>query len=262
MNKKQVVKVTLSYSWQPKEKLEMYGIVIDDNRILLENGNLCKLDNKKYGEDVQVSATRNVPAGIRTALEEAYPKFVEAEKIDEQVHALHTRWRELNDEIEKDLPAKIRAARGVLSRTEFVKEFENNLKPDVQQALHSGDYRLELYGKTLTIEREAYIEKWYRNENEICYQEYDGEMFIRDGAEKTKIYQDIVKRYSKPLPVKGCEMKEGLCFGDKSTLMYRGIYEISVEKQLTKEYAKELSDKFCGGKEKQKAKKKDSYERC
>ena len=259
MNKKQVVKVTLSYSWQSKEKLEMYGIVIDDNRVLLENGNLCKLDSKKYGEDVQVSATRNVPAGIRTALEEAYPKFIEAEKIDNQIYALNERLRKLNDEIGKDLPAKTRAARGLLSRTEFIEEFENNLKPDVQQALHSGNYRLELYGKTLTIEREAYIEKWYRNENEICYQEYDGAMCIRDGARKTEIYQDMVKRYSKPLPVKGCKMKEGLYFGDKSTLMYSGIYEIPVESSLTKEYAKKLAEMFCNG-EKTRAKKQ--YERC
>ena len=251
MNKKQVVKATVTY--YHCEPQQMYGIIVDDNRILLEDGKLCNLDSPV----LQVSATRNVPSEIRAALEEALPKVIAMDKAQEQIKTLDKRLKELNQEIGVDLPAKIRSARGLLSRTEFVSEFMNNLTPDIRVAL--GSVSTQFFSNDLIIERSVDVEKWYRTENEICYQEYDGEMFIRDGAEKTKTYQDIVKKYSHPLPVKECAVNEGLCFGDKSTLMYFCSYTISVAKPLTKEYAKELADKFCGVKTAER--KPNNYER-
>ena len=246
MNKKQVVKAVVTYRNQDPQ--QMYGIVHSDSNILLENGDVCDMSH------LQISATRNVSPEIRASLENAYTDYSELVKLYKQNDELQKRISNLRQQVYTVMPQKIREAKGEITKKEFVEVFHNNLSSDVLGELKkqkfsydTNEYSYTSFSnanKCFYITREVYIEKYYREENEICYQEYDGTMFIKDGAEKTKTYKDYIKHYSHLLPVKAKPM-ECLAFGDKSTLMYICQYEIPVKKPLTKEYAKQLAKEFC-----------------
>lgn len=255
MNKKQIVKASVTY-YGFSAPQQMYGVMIDDNRVLLENGQMGDLS-----ANVQVSATRNVPPEVRAVLEEAYSKVIEMDKLNKQILALDEKYHQLKREIGEGVPEDIRRAKGLLTRKEFTDEFFSRLPSALQDAIKSCKYSvyLDYDEENVKITREVPIQKWYRTENEICYQEYDGEMFIADNAENTKTYQDYIRRYSVLLPKVECKAYECLFFGDKSTLTYGCSYNVPITKPLTKEHAKELADKFAGTKTAQK--KKTDYER-
>lgn len=241
MNKKQVVKATLDLSGVPEQ---MYGIIVDDNRVLLENGRLYNLNSSI----LQVSAMQNVLPEVREVLEDALLKVEALDKTEEQIESLNKRLREVNQELETVFPAKLRCARGLLSQTEFVTEFTKNLTPDIRKALDSYKVSAQPYKKNMMIliNYFAEVENWEQIAHDICYEEGDNEWYLQAGAEQTKLYQDIVKKYSHLLPVKEGMVREGLCFNIYPNLMYFCTYSVFVTKSLTKAYAKELADKFCG----------------
>ena len=97
----------------------------------------------------------------------------------------------------------------------------------------------------MEVRRDVDVEKYFRKAS-FVYEEYDGTIFLHDKADKDPEYQKYVQKYSSPLPVKQ-KPKEGLSVGnDKDYLRYHCVYEIEVNKPLTKEYAAELAKKFAG----------------
>lgn len=274
MNKKQVMKVTYTDTGR-----SIYGIALDSDRVLLENSNVAYLSDNKthtlqryanktfavmqsaWDKSVEITATRNVPTEVRTLLEQGMSDFLEAEKLNEQLKLIQQQLSDKLEFVQQVMPVDVTTARGILLPEEFIEVFQSNLSASVKNELNNLEqicvgyfndpcpYRFEIYGgndnKTLLIEREVFIEKYYRCENEMCCEEYDGTMSMRHEAKHTNLYQRYIKEYSEPLPVKGVDFHERLGFGDKSTLMYMCSYTIPLTKDLTEEYAKQLAKDFC-----------------
>lgn len=286
MNKGQIVKIKLSDNGSEKPSYQGYGICInpEKNWYVLENGNLLfnkgtSPDYAKYlnstsllqvknvlsGHDtrrpydnVEVSATRNVPEGIRTSLTEMGKGVVflfnEAKKYVSFMEQFEQNYNKQKENIEKQV-ANIRENRGVLTKKEFAEEFISNLSPSVKEALKHGEcrgyggpdgyWRVDLY-VNLQIHRSVWIDKYIGDSQyDFTRREYDGCLMI---DEPTKEYKRILAKYRKELPVKDKLHEEYLTIGDKESLEYEAMYLIKIDqtKPLTKAYAKELADKFCG----------------
>ncbi len=263
MNKKQVVKVKETVNaWGTVETNNYYGIAINENQVLLENSRVVS-EGSMYNTTVEISATRNVPSALRKSLEDGLSAYLDLEKKRKELEILTKEVNSLRRFVNETMPLECNKAKGYLSDREFIEVFEKNLSKPVKQELERckrlnvgyGSYRddngtpydfyIENYnGKALRLERNVDIDKYYRTENEMVYQEYDGTMQFHSEAEKTKTYKNYISKYSNPLPVKSkCE--EYLELGDKDYLIYNCVYRIPLDKPLTQEYAKKLAEDFC-----------------
>ena len=283
MYKKQICKVSFTGCYGDND-YNGYGIYIGNGDILLENnkvltevqsgpnkGAYAKKDRlivwdgstyirNTHGEvvkDAKISATRNVPEDIRAAMETAGVSAIKmlqmAEKF-EKIKSEYTGKMESELEVIKSIPEKIRNAKGTLSEQEFVDYFLRSLSPTVKSSMQSssqrgyygsdGNWGAKIYSNNLIISRSVLIDKCTPS---FTYLEYDDTRMMCDDAEKNPEYKRYMNDYSKKLPVKGT-ISEYLDIGDKNSLSYYGSYSIKLnpKKALTKDYAKELADKFCG----------------
>lgn len=275
MNKKQVVKVSYSgYNTQ----FEGYGIVIDQEKILLENERVLNLKTKELGTieepynagryemisysrqvNAQISATRNVNPDIRTALENGYQDFIDLEKIWQKVFALMQDMKEVRENI-KQIPDAARQARGLLNEGQFAEAFYKALPGKIKNAMSSNkrdywnnfkEYQVsyDSYRKGVEICLDIDIEKYFRKASFI-EEEYDGTIFLANNADKDPNYKKILAKYSSKLPV-SAKPEECLSVGgDKDYLVYHCSYFIPVKKPLTADYAAELAKSFSKGKDK------------
>lgn len=263
MNKKQVVKVKETVNaWGKVETNNYYGIAINEKQVLLENSRVVS-EGSMYNTTVEISATRNVPSALRKSLEDGLSAYLDLEKKRKELEVLTKEVNSLRRFVNETMPLECNKAKGYLSDREFIEIFEKNLSRPVKQELERckhlnvgyGSYRddngtpydfyIENYnGKALRLERNVDIDKYYRTENEMVYQEYDGTMQFHSGAEKTKTYKNYISKYSNPLPVK-LKCEEFLEIGDKDYLIYNCVYRIPLDKPLTEEYAKKLAEDFC-----------------
>ena len=76
-----------------------------------------------------------------------------------------------------------------------------------------------------------------------AYEEYDGNWMMCDEAEEMEAYKKDIKKNEKLLPV-SMPINSYMWTGDKFSTWYSGVYEIAIEDDMTKEYAKELAKKF------------------
>ena len=76
-----------------------------------------------------------------------------------------------------------------------------------------------------------------------AYEEYDGNWMMCDEAEEMEAYKKDIKKNEKTLPV-SMPINSYMWTGDKFSTWYSGVYEIAIEDDMTKEYAKELAKKF------------------
>lgn len=76
-----------------------------------------------------------------------------------------------------------------------------------------------------------------------AYEEYDGNWMMCDEAEEMEAYKKDIKKNEKLLPV-SIPINSYMWTGDKFSTWYSGVYEIAIEGDMTKEYAKELAKKF------------------
>lgn len=277
MNKKQVVKVetTVEYAFSNPQVKEQYGIAIDGEQVLLESGIVADAANQTIRSvkdsrtpvlgnkraEVKVSATRNVPTEIRKSLEDGLASYVDLQKQLAVLEQAEKSVKSLMEFITKGMVNECRVARGVLTENEFAEEFMANLSKGIKAENNclKFPYTAEARCGYIILGRSVDIEKYYRRENDMTYQEYDGCMSFRTDAEKSKTYKNFISKHTAPLSVKGAKFEEQLTLEDKDWLVYQGWYSIKLDENrpLTKEYAKEVADKFCGVKSKGKGYEKE-----
>lgn len=285
MYKKQICKVSFKSRYNNGNDYNGYGICIGDNSLLLENNNILKeiqegnykgqykLKNSlftningiytknRYGDlvnNVKISATRNVPEDIREVMENAGTSAIKMLQMEEKFNRIKDEYTEkIKAELENvtNMPEKIRASKGTLSKQEFIDCFTKNLSSKVKYAMENsvqrgysgedGNWEINIYSNNLTLRREVWIDKWATPS--FTYLEYDDTRQISSDAEKNPEYQSYMRKYSKHLPVKE-KIEEYLSLGDKNSLEYYGEYTIKLNPkcELTKEYAAEIANKFCG----------------
>lgn len=298
MNKKQICKVNYEvkpYGKEPQAHTQ-YGICVGDNTYLMEDGyvmdvktlrvtsthNLELFGNSNFSgsfrvESSSVSATRNVPPDIRERMEEAYTAFtnaMQAKQKFEKLKAMYEKEMSGYQETLKAFPTEIKHCRGILNAQEFLNAFMEALPEYVKAAMQakpkvnywgtkSGDYSVKTYGDNVRgsriyIDTRVDIQKYFR-ESSFTFEEYDGTIMMTDDAEETPEYQQYIRKYSHPLPVKQDLTYEQLSVGnDKDFLCYEAGYEIEIKKPMTKKYAEELADKFSG---REKVRENDDRER-
>lgn len=281
MNKKQIMKISYCRKrlYSNNDKSECYGIYLGDNKLLLEDLSIIDLFKnivsrpitdideyyiknnygyvsriEEYGRTenltaINITATRNVPVEIRKGLEKAYESVDKILKMDRKLDKIHEEYRnemEIQMGLIKDIPKICRDSRGILTNNEFLEEFEKNLSFQVTNKMEENEYKAYIYAlpTKIYIEREVMIEKWASPS--YSYLEYDDTRQVNRDYDP-EAYDKDLKTYSKPLPVEG-KITESMSLGDKNWLIYSGGYVIDVNKPLTKEYAKELAEKFCGTK--------------
>lgn len=276
MSKKQIVKITY-----PENRCYTtytgYGIDCGNGEYLTDRGDVIDVERYRLSDlailkdinmsksssslsfpikDFIIKNTRNVPSEIRSILESAMTNYLTYTKYMSEIKELEKKAREflINKEI---LQEKIFAAKGLLTSNQFLQEFRDSLSATVQYELDNGTSNQGYYQKEgswklkinslrnpmLLIERDVLIEKYFRKST-FTYEEYDGEIFLTENAEKTKAYQNYLRKFRKELSLTGCELKDNLSAG--GSLWYHGEYEIPLPKELTKESAKALAEKVCG----------------
>ncbi len=301
MNKKQVCKISCDTQWG--KSFNGYGICVGDDLFLLENGYVLAMAGEKREKnllcdrglfalymnnmydmidnmagtswervtEINVSATRNVPTDIREAMENAAENLIQMRKLHERFQEDKEKFNRMMEErnkVVKAMPAIVRESKGLLSKDEFAKAFEEALPENVRYAMeHSaqrnysgnmeGNFKVNIYSN-IQIERHVWIDKWAKPS--FTYLEYDDTRAMYDDAETFPEYKEYLKKYSKRLPVSPkAEFSEYLALGDKNSLGYYGMYFIEIDdrKPLTKEYAEKLADEFAGIK---RTKNKDNYD--
>lgn len=280
MNKKQVVKVSFeaNYAFAPSTNTTLYGIAIDSEQILTENAMVIDLENKnmrrisdeRYPAEGnkririnEVSNTRNVPPALRKSLEDGLSAYIEYSRQLSVMREAEKAVRSLQPLVEKTMTYECNRARGRLSKQEFAEAFMDNLSSAVKGELRRVEnksmgywnnphpYKAEVanYGELmLYLERDVEISKYYNKENEIVGLEYDNTTYLKEGAEKTKLYKDFVKNYSLPLSVKADKESHSLSMGDKDYLILTDSYEFVIKGELTEENAKKMAEKACKAK--------------
>lgn len=293
MNKKQICKINYSNkpsSWEKEPPIyERYGICLGDDKFLLENGSIIDTHNKcisrdtafksrEYIEDMErpvipkdnrswyglavadASATRNVPAEIRTSMEKAYDaadKMIRMqEKYEQMREAFLSQMKEQNN-IVREMPPVCRQVRGTLTKAEFAKAFYDALPDNIRREMENstqrnysggldGKYEVHMY-QNIQIERSVWFAKWAKPS--YSFLEYDDTRMIIDHPEKDPNYVRDLKDHSRPLSVPQ-KIEEYITIGDKNSLEYHGSYFIKLDpgKELTKGYAQKLADDFCGKK--------------
>lgn len=281
MNKKQICKVNYEKKYVDEtSKHQMYGICVGDNEFLLETGYILNTEAPLIYSPFEVlrsgkepsqyrgtritaasaSATRNVPADIREYMEEAYTAFTNAMTATKKflkIREMYDKEMAGYDKTLNALPTEIKHCRGILDQNEFLEAFLAALPDTVTKAMKeqpktnywgnkSGDYSCSIYGKQIVLSTDVEIQKYFR-ESSFTYQEYDGSIMLTDDAKKQPAYQKYISKYSHPLPIKTPLSDEYLSVGgDKDFLIYQAEYCIEIKKAMTKEYAQELADDFCG----------------
>ena len=277
MNKKQIVKVQIGNQTG-------YGICLDEHSLLLENGKVLTNESGRWGQgfpqrnngmlqvhpypvnaEVKFSNTRNVPPEIRSIMEEGYQAFTTAKTLNKQIGTLLTQMETCTKTLGR-LAVKVDSARGLLQPQAFAEVFKKSLTGRVKQEVAYHETRRMGYHNCTNVfmtdfsyrDGKPYmmrfyidvdIEKYFR-EASFIYEEYDGTIFLCDGAEKDANYKRYIKQYSCRLSTH-VKCEESLTVGgDKDFLGYVCSYEIPIKKPLTKEYAKELARMFCGVKPK------------
>ena len=169
--------------------------------------------------------TRNVPPALRTALKDLYD-YVRLEDMKE-----------------------LRDAKGIISRDEFIDAFYEALPNRVKDAMKqygysagSTPYALGYDDNHIYIIRNVIAYK-YNKSIPYAYEEYDGNWMMCDEAEEMEAYKKDIKKNEKLLPV-SMPINSYMWTGDKFSTWYSGVYEIAIEDDMTKEYAKELAKKF------------------
>lgn len=293
MNKKQICKITYSNkpgSWEKEPPThERYGICLGDDKFLLENGSIIDTHDKRISRDTafktrefiedmtrpvvpkdnrgwydlavaDASATRNVPAEIREAMEKAYDavdRMVRMQAKYEKMQEMFLKDMKEQNSAVKEMPAACRQARGTLTKEEFVKAFVSalpeNLRREMQDSRQrnysgslDGEYEVSMYNN-IQIRRSVWFAKWAKPS--YSFLEYDDTRMIIDNPEKDPNYVRDLKNYSRPLSVSQ-KIEEYITIGDKNSLEYHGSYYVKVDpgKELTKDYAQKLADEFSGRK--------------
>lgn len=280
MNKKQICKVSYERQYGSEtSKHQMYGICVGENEFLLENGDILNTETlQRYAtsevlksgknpsqyrasrvDAAAASATRNVPADIREYMEGAYTAYTNALMATKKFLKLKEMYDNEMAGYEKTLsalPTEIKHCRGILDQNEFLEAFLAALPDNVKAAMEdkpktnywgnkSGDYSVSIYGRQITFATDVAIQKYF-TESSFTYEEYDRTIHLTSDAERQPEYQKYLSRYSHPLPVKAPITEYLTVGGDKDFLNYCAEYRIEIKKAMTKEYAKELADEFCG----------------
>ena len=156
------------------------------------------------------------------------------------------------NELEKDecaIMKELRDAKGIISRDEFVDAFYEALPDRVKNAMKqygysagSTPYNLGYDDSHIYIIRNVIVYKYNKN-IPYAYEEYDGNWMMCDEAEEMEAYKKDIKKNEKLLPV-SMPINSYMWTGDKFSTWYSGVYEIAIEGDMTKEYAKELAKKF------------------
>lgn len=228
MKKKQIVKFL---NKKGKEELaisdgEAFYVLYEDtwDRVAYRR---VKLDNPQ--------STRVKPE-VRKIYEDFLETVIEKEKILNDIKKLENRNRELSCLID-EYPNQLNKAMGLLTKEEF--------KNRILKAFNLGsEYSCNLYDEKIEIERRHDIEKYYRGI--ITREEYDGTRIIVANTPKAKKeYNEILKRYSRHLPLKA-EYSNGLTLEDKDWLVIYEIYTIKFNKPLTEENCNKLIEKLRG----------------
>ena len=198
--------------------------------------------------------TRNVPPALRTALEHLAKNHTARKKVeDKRTKFLKEISQQLN-ELEKDecaIMKELRDAKGIISRDEFVDAFFEALPDRVKDAMKqygysagSTPYNLGYDDNHIYIIRNVIVYKYNKN-IPYAYEEYDGNWMMCDEAEEMEAYKKDIKKNEKLLPV-SMPINSYMWTGDKFSTWYSGVYEIAIEDDMTKEYAKELAKKAKG----------------
>lgn len=176
--------------------------------------------------------TRNVPPALRTALEHLAKNHTARKKVeDKRTKFLKEISQQLN-ELEKDECA-------------IMKELPNRVKDAMKQYGYSAGstpYALGYDDNHIYIIRNVIAYK-YNKSIPYAYEEYDGNWMMCDEAEEMEAYKKDIKKNEKLLPV-SMPINSYMWTGDKFSTWYSGVYEIAIEDDMTKEYAKELAKKF------------------
>lgn len=229
-----------------KEK-QVLAVALDEGRYMDEEGEVVRLDKSN------VKIARNVPDEVRKSFDNMAAIWKKREKTVKKFAELqHEYNKTINDLQEQHRCAvnNLRSVRGFLSKSDFCDVFYDSLLRSVRLDMASKGYDIDtpvgvLYNddEYLYISKSHIVQKYFRHAS-FLEEEYDGCIFMVDGAENYQEYQEILKRHSSPLNVK-FEFNEHLFMGDKDSLCYSAYYKIPIKKNLTKEYAKELAAEFC-----------------
>lgn len=272
----QIVKVRQDIQ---NKKSELYGIAIDNTRILTEDSTIVDVSagsvgqiffgrtglyqcyefgGAKSGAKIEVESGVEVSAEITNLLELMKERYERADDLSIQ-------WKKLTERIDSDVKSmcelgnKIYQLKGVIGEEEFLDEFENNLTSEFKEQLNPKSYKekilVDLYPNDEWRTKETYMEikhfvvidTWYTKENEILQPMWRDCPTFKKGAEKTELWKKYIEENTRRLPAKGCDIEETLALY-MGSLTYVCKYTIPMEdyRPLTKEYAKELANKFCG----------------
>lgn len=238
MAKKQIKKLTVS-TYHSEEKI--LGIELPDGRFLSEKNTIL---NPRYIKEI--TQTR-ISSELKNVFYEMYNAQIEKDKLEKERDEIIKQIRK-QQLILNQMPDKLQKAKGLLTYDEFVKIFQNTLpsrlKTEIDRFGYSYDSPMGIcYSSDLSIyiSRYADIQKYYHGS--LTEQEYDGTYQLRHDCEKDREYKRLIQKYSKPLSVK-MKISEELSLGDKDWLSYSGFYQIPIKKNMTKEYAAELANKF------------------
>ena len=196
--------------------------------------------------------TRNVPPALRTALEHLAKNHTARKKVEGKRAKLLKEINQQLNELEKDecaIMKELRDAKGVISKNGFVEAFYEALPDRVKDAMKrygysagSTPYNLGYDDNHIYIIRNVIVYKYNKN-IPYAYEEYDGNWMMCDEAEEMEAYKKDIKKNEKLLPV-SMPINSYMWTGDKFSTWYSGVYEIAIEDDMTKEYAKELAKKF------------------
>ena len=240
-----VFKITVKYGTSKTGK-ELYAVRYRENgefsAYLAGDGAIYSTKPQQYGFYIaSMSGTRGVPEEAKNIFKEMLKNRKAEEKAEEEKKkAEETVWK-LKSERSK-MEKELTAAFGLLTDSEFCDAFLHALPANVSFAISRGNFRMDISDDSLRIYREEYIEKYFRQAS-FVYEEYDGTIFLKDNAERTKEYREYLNEYSRTLPVKA-KIAEWLSIGDKDCLTYHGEYRIPLKSKKDKKYAEELAKKF------------------
>ena len=196
--------------------------------------------------------TRNVPTALRTAFEHLAKNHAARKKVEDKRAKFLKEISQQMHKLEVDecaIMKELRDAKGVISRDEFVDAFYEALPDRVKDAMKQYGYSAGsipyAYGcddDHIYIVRNVIAYK-YNKSIPYAYEEYDGNWVLCDEAKEMEAYKKDIKKNEKPLPV-SMPIYSYMWTGDKFSTWYSGLYEIAIEGDMTKEYAKELAKKF------------------
>lgn len=224
---------------------EVIGAKIGEDKYLVETGAILRPARTCIIEEKRT----RLPQGIKDVFFDIAEKYQRKQELESQMAQINAELMSIQRDFQ-DLPNRIQKAKGFLTDAEFNGAFFDALTLDMKKAMKQRGYFIgECCGIPYTanaihISREVLFQKYFRKAS-FLYEEYDGNIFLRDDAEKDPNYQSILKGVSALLPT-CAKCEETLFIGDKSSLHYGCMYTIPLKQPKTKEYAKSLARQFCG----------------